>query len=76
MTPKIKKIKIEMPVDDVSFRDLREHERRIFLAYVSEHILYDKSKFQQLVELLSQWQLDQPVSTIDYELTTILTTTH
>ena len=41
-----------------TFKDMTEHERKVFITHVIQHILYDDSKFHHLSNLLEGWELN------------------
>lgn len=41
-----------------TFKDMTEHERKLFITHVIQHILYDDSKFYHLSNLVDGWQLN------------------
>lgn len=47
-----------------SFKEMNEMERKLFLTYLSEHILTSEEKFTQVANLLWKWHQTNPVSTV------------
>jgi hypothetical protein len=53
-----------------TFKDMDDMERRIFVTYISEHLLHNDNHFQEMVALLIQWEQQSPIpSRLDYTLT-------
>ena len=49
-----------------------EMERKIFITYVSEHLLYFDHHYREMVELLTKWEQECPIpSRLDYNLNEI-----
>ena len=52
-----------------SFKDMDEMERKIFITYVSEHLMYYESHYKEMVELLTKWEHECPIpSTLKFSL--------
>jgi len=52
------------------FRDMDDMDRKIFVTYISEHLLHNDDHFQQMVALLTTWEKVAPIpSRLDFTLT-------
>lgn len=55
------------------FRDMDDMERKIFITYVSEHLLHNNDHFNEMVELLVKWEKESPIpSKLDFTLNEII----
>jgi|APGre2960657404_1045060.scaffolds.fasta_scaffold54450_3 hypothetical protein len=63
-----KKINKEVSLEK-SFKDMDDMERRIFLTYVSEHLLHYDSHFKEMVDILTKWENTNPIpSRLEYTI--------
>lgn len=55
--------------DTMTFKQMDCHERKVFLTYVSEHILHDEDKFEELSALVDRWNIESPLKSVinDYD---------
>jgi len=55
------------------FRDMDDMERRIFITYISEHLLHNNEHFREMVEVLTRWETECPIpSQLDFQLNEII----
>lgn len=55
------------------FRDMDDMERKIFITYVSEHMLHNNDHFKEMVDLLFKWENNSPIpSKLDFTLNEII----
>jgi hypothetical protein len=40
-----------------TFKEMSEHERKVFITHVIQHILYDDNKYYHLSNLVEGWQI-------------------
>ncbi len=40
-----------------TFREMSEHDRRVYITHIIQHILYDDTKFKQISNLLEDWSM-------------------
>lgn len=67
-----KKIQKEVSLEK-AFKDMDDMERRIFITYISEHMLHNDNHFKEMVELLVRWENIAPIpSRLDYKLQEII----
>jgi hypothetical protein len=53
-----------------TFKDMDDMERRIFVTYISEHLLHNDNHFREMVSLLVRWEDEAPIpSRLEYTLT-------
>ena len=50
-----KKIQTEVSLEK-AFKDMDDMERRIFITYISEHMLHNDNHFREMVEVLVRWE--------------------
>lgn len=55
-----RKIQKEVSLEK-AFRDMDDMERRIFITYISEHLLHNDKHFNEMVELLVRWESESPI---------------
>lgn len=68
-----KKIHKEVSLDK-TFKQMDDMERKIFLTYVSEHLLHYDSHFREMVEILTKWEIDNPIpSRLEYTIQETIT---
>lgn len=55
--------------ETMTFKQMDCYERKVFLTYVSEHILHSDEKFEELSALVDRWNLESPLKSVinDYE---------
>lgn len=52
-----------------TFKQMDDMERKIFLTYVSEHLLHYDSHFREMVEILTKWEDNNPIpSRLEYTI--------
>jgi hypothetical protein len=67
-----KKIQTEVSLEK-AFKDMDDMERRIFITYISEHMLHNDNHFREMVELLVRWEQDAPIpSQLNFKLQEII----
>lgn len=67
-----RKIQKEVSLEK-AFKDMDDMERRIFITYISEHMLHNNNHFREMVELLVRWEETSPIpSRLDYKLQEII----
>jgi hypothetical protein len=55
------------------FKDMDDLERKIFITYVSEHLLHFENHYQEMVDLLMKWEERSPIpSRLEYTLHEIM----
>lgn len=55
------------------FKDMDDLERKIFITYVSEHLLHFESHYHEMVDLLVKWEKQCPIpSRLEYTLQEIM----
>jgi hypothetical protein len=55
------------------FKDMDDLERKIFITYVSEHLLHFESHYYEMVDLLTKWEKQCPIpSRLEYTLQEIM----
>jgi hypothetical protein len=68
----IKKIQKGVSLEK-DFRDMDDMERRIFITYISEHMLHNNNHFREMVEILTRWEHESPIpSRLDFKLQEII----
>jgi hypothetical protein len=64
-----KKIQKQVSLEK-TFRDMEDLERKIFITYISEHLLHNDNHFKEMVNLLINWEQVSPIqSKLGYTLT-------
>lgn len=64
-----KKIQKQVSLEK-TFRDMEDLERKIFITYISEHLLHNDNHFKEMVSLLINWEQVSPIqSQLGYTLT-------
>jgi hypothetical protein len=67
-----KKIQTEVSLEK-AFKDMDDMERRIFITYISEHMLHNDNHFREMVEVLVRWEKDAPIpSQLNFKLQEII----
>ncbi len=67
-----RKIQKEVSLEK-AFKEMDDMERRIFITYISEHMLHNDNHFREMVELLVRWEIAAPIpSRLDYKLQEII----
>jgi hypothetical protein len=57
-----------------TFKQMDDMERKIFLTYVSEHLLHYDSHFREMVEILTKWEDNNPIpSRLEYTIQETIT---
>lgn len=63
-----KKINKEVSLEK-TFKTMDDMERRIFITYVSEHLLHYDNHFKEMVDLLIKWETTCPIpSRLEYTI--------
>lgn len=57
-----------------TFKQMDDMERKIFITYVSEHLLHYDSHFREMVEILTKWEDNNPIpSRLEYTIQETIT---